>query len=239
MQLYDMHSHILPGIDDGSKSIEESVELLNALKKQGVNNVCLTPHFYTHHLSAEDFLKKRDEAFETLKPHIPKDMRVLVGAEVYATKFMFNGDDFSGACIGKSRYIMTEHSYNARFTEHTMGYFQRLIEEYNMIPILPHFERYTTLMDNPSILRELRDMGVVIQTNASSYIKKTSFFAKHKRIKFIKDGLVDILGTDVHSMTRNNPEAYTEAVEYISQKAGQEAVEKMMLNAEKIFEAAL
>lgn len=239
MQLYDMHSHILPGIDDGCQTVEKSVEVLNALKKQGINNVCFTPHFYTHHLSATDFLKKRDEAFEILKPHIPDGMRVLVGAEVYATRFMFNGDDFSGACLGKSRYIMTEHSYEARFTEHTMRYFQRLIEEYNMIPILPHFERYITLMDDPSIIYELKDMGVIIQTNASSYSKDTSFFAKRKRIKLIKEGLVDIIGTDVHSLRRNTPEAYTEAIEYISQKAGQDVVEKLMSNAEEIFKAAL
>lgn len=239
MQLFDMHSHILPGIDDGAQNVEESVELLNALKKEGINNVCLTPHFYTHHLSAEDFLKSRDEAYEKLKPHIPEDMRVVVGAEVYITKFLFNGDDFSGVRFGNSRYIMTEHSYAARFSEHTMGYFQRLIEEFNMIPILPHFERYTTLMEKPAILRELKDMGVIIQTNALSYTKKNSFFAKQKRMKFIKEGLVDILGTDVHSMTRNSPDAFSEAVEYISQKAGKDVVENMMSKAEEIFNAAL
>ena len=55
MQLYDMHSHILPGIDDGAPSVEKSLVILNELKKQGVTNVCLTPHFYTNEISAEDF----------------------------------------------------------------------------------------------------------------------------------------------------------------------------------------
>ena len=239
MQLFDMHSHILPGIDDGAKNVEQSVELLDALKKQGVTNVCFTPHFYTHQLSAADFISNRDEALEILKPHIPEGMKVIAGAEVYVTRFMFNGDDFSGACFGNSRYIMTEHSYNARFTEHTMNYFSRLIDDFDMIPILPHFERYTAIMDNPSILYELKDMGVVIQTNASSYSKKASFFSKRKRLKFIKEGLVDILGTDTHSLTHNNPYAYSEAIEYISEKAGSDIVKRMMSNSEEIFNDAL
>ena len=59
MQLYDMHSHILPGIDDGAPSVEKSLVILNELKKQGITNVCLTPHFYTNEISAEDFAAKR------------------------------------------------------------------------------------------------------------------------------------------------------------------------------------
>ena len=58
MQLYDMHSHILPGIDDGAPSVEKSLVILNELKKQGVTNVCLTPHFYTNEISAEDLPHK-------------------------------------------------------------------------------------------------------------------------------------------------------------------------------------
>ena len=64
MQFYDMHSHILPEFDDGAKSVQEALDLISVLKKQGVNNICLTPHFYTHEMSLEDFVKSRNEAFE-------------------------------------------------------------------------------------------------------------------------------------------------------------------------------
>ena len=56
MQLFDMHSHILPNIDDGAKTLEDSLKLLSCLEKQGVTNVCLTPHFYTNEISIEDFM---------------------------------------------------------------------------------------------------------------------------------------------------------------------------------------
>lgn len=77
MQLFDMHSHILPGIDDGAKTVEDSLELLSCLKNQGVTNVCLTPHFYTNEISLEDFIAERAEKFEKFKPHIPNGMNTF------------------------------------------------------------------------------------------------------------------------------------------------------------------
>ena len=87
MQLFDMHSHILPGIDDGAKTVEDSLELLSCLKNQGVTNVCLTPHFYTNEISLEDFIAERAEKFEKFKPHIPNGMNIVLGTEVYVTSF--------------------------------------------------------------------------------------------------------------------------------------------------------
>lgn len=239
MQLYDMHSHILPGIDDGATSVEKSLVILNELKKQGVTNVCFTPHFYTNEISATDFAANRQYAIEELMPHIPEGMNVVVGAEVYVSRYMFNGDDFSCACYGNSRYILTEHAYTAKFTSHTMSYFIKLIENYNMIPILPHVERYPVVINDPSIIAELKDMGVVIQTNTNSYTKKASFFSKHKLIKLIKGGFIDIIGSDAHSLHHNDPRTFTEAIDFITSKCGEQTVRKMMNNAEKIFNSAL
>ena len=239
MQLYDMHSHILPGIDDGAQSVEKSLVILNELKKQGVTNVCLTPHFYTNEISVEDFAAKRKQAVAELMPHIPDGMNVVVGAEVYVSRYMFNGDDLSCACFGNSNYILTEFAYSSQFTSHTMEYFVKLTENYNMIPILPHVERYPVLISNPSIIGELKDMGVVIQTNTNSYTKKASFFSKLKLIKLIKGGYIDVIGSDAHSLHHNDPRTFTEAIDFISAKCGQSAVRQMMSNAEEIFNSAL
>ena len=231
MQLYDMHSHILPGIDDGAPSVEKSLVILNELKKQGVTNVCLTPHFYTNEISAEDFAAQRQDAID--------GMKVVVGAEVYVTRYMFNGDDFSCACYGNSNYILTEFAYTSQFSSHTMEYFVKLTENYNMIPVLTHVERYPALINDPSIIGELKDMGVIIQTNTNSYTKKASFFSKLKLIKLIKGGYIDVIGSDAHSLTHNDPRTFTEALDFISAKCGQSTVRKMMSNAEEIFNSAL
>ena len=239
MQYFDMHSHILPNFDDGARSVDDSLGLLDCLKKQDVSNVCFTPHFYTNEMSVEDFLEKRRVAYENFLPYKPVNMNIVLGAEVYVTKFLFNCDDLSGLTYGKSRYILTEFSYSSSFSNRTLQQLNMLIENHRLIPVLPHVERYDVLISDTKALQELRDMGVVIQTNIGNYTKKSSIFKRRKLLKLIGEGMIDILGSDAHSMTHNTPEVYAQAVEMIADKCGQRTVRKMMQNAEKIFTAAL
>lgn len=239
MQYFDMHSHILPNFDDGARTIDESLGLLDCLKKQGVSNVCFTPHFYTNEMSVEDFLEKRRVAYENFLPYKPVNMNIVLGAEVYVTKFLFNCDDLSGLTYGKSRYILTEFSYSSSFSNRTLQQLNMLIENHRLIPVLPHVERYEMLMSDSEALQELRDMGVIIQTNIGNYTKKTSIFKRRKLLKLIGEGMIDILGSDAHSLAHNTPEVYTQAVGMIADKCGQRTIRKMMQNAEKIFTAAL
>lgn len=239
MQYFDMHSHILPSFDDGARTVDDSIGLLECLKKQGVSNVCFTPHFYTNEMSVENFLEKRRIAYENFLPYKPVNMNIVLGAEVYVSKYLFNSDDLSGLTYGKSRYILTEFSYSSSFSNRTLQQLNMLIENHRLIPVLPHVERYDILISDTEVLQELRDMGVVIQTNIGNYTKKSSIFKRRKLLKLIGEGMIDILGTDAHSMTHNTPEGYAQAVEMIADKCGQRTVRKMMQNAEKIFTAAL
>lgn len=239
MQLYDMHTHILPEFDDGAQSVEESLSLLRCLKKQSVTNICLTPHFYTNEMSAKDFAEKRREAYENFLPHKPEDVNIILGAEVYVTRFLFSNDDLSDLTYGNSKYILTEFSYTSSFSEKTMNDFYALIRNYGLIPVLPHVERYDALMKDSEIIRELRDMGVMIQTNIGNYTQKSSFFKKRKLLKYISEGLIDILGSDAHSMSHNSPEYFTQAIRTISEKCGRPAVKRMMQNSAEIFNSAL
>ena len=235
MELFDMHSHILPGIDDGAASVEDSVALINCLKNQGVKNICLTPHFYTNEISLEDFVDKRSQSVNKLIPNLPDDIKVVVGAEVYVTKYLFGNNDLTDITYGNSKYILTEFGYNSRFSEHTMEYFSKLIDDHGLIPVLPHVERYATLMDNTSVISELKDMGVLIQTNISNYTKKASLLRRKKMIKLINNGLIDIIGSDAHSFKHNSPELYKEAVDFIASKCGSQTLNSMMKKSEEIF----
>lgn len=239
MQYFDMHSHILPSFDDGARTVDDSLGLLDCLKKQGVSNVCFTPHFYTNEMSVENFLEKRRIAYENFLPYKPVNMNIVLGAEVYVSKFLFNSDDLSGLTYGKSRYILTEFSYSSSFSNRTLQQLNMLIENHRLIPVIPHVERYDVLISDTEALQELRDMGVVIQTNIGNYTKKSSIFKRRKLLKLINEGMIDILGSDAHSMTHNTPEVYAQTVEMIADKCGQRTVRKMMQNAEKIFTAAL
>lgn len=239
MQYYDMHSHILPDFDDGAETVDESLELIGCLERQDVTNICFTPHFYTNEMSVEDFVSKRRIAYEKFLNHKPQNINIVLGAEVFVTKFLFSNDNLSQITYGKSKYILTEFSYSSQFSEKSLNQMLMLIENYNLIPVIPHVERYSTLMSDISVLRELRDMGVLIQTNAASYGKKSPIFKRKKLLKLIDKGMIDVLGTDAHSMTHNSPEHYSQAVACIADKCGKNAVRNMMLNAEKIFNSAI
>ena len=238
MQLYDMHSHILPGFDDGAKTVEDSLALIDCLKKQGVSNICLTPHFYTHEMAPSDYIAKRNAVFESFLPHIPADVSIILGSEVYVTQFLFNGDDLSGLAYGKSGYILTEFPYSCDFGDKTMNMMDSLWSNHKLTPVLPHVERYEYLIDHPDEIESLKEYGVIIQTNISNYTDKASFFKKRKLLKMIDGGLIDILGSDTHSFTHSTPEVFSQACKTIEAKCGRHTLRNMMRNSKKIFNAA-
>ena len=239
MEYYDMHSHILPDFDDGAKTVEDSLALIDQLKKQGIYNICLTPHFYTNELSYDDYIVKRDKAFAKFIPHIPDDVSIVLGCEVYVTDYLFNNEDISGITYDNSNYILTEFGYDDSFSERTLQRFYMLIQNHGLNPVLPHVERYHNLIDHPDLIAQLKDIGVMIQTNISCYTQSASFFRKRKMLKLIDRGLIDILGSDTHSMNHNPPNVFREAIQTITQKCGARAVKRMMDNAEKIFTEAI
>ena len=229
---YDLHTHILPGVDDGAKTTDESLALIEALKKQDVENICLTPHYYTHKESLADFLFRRDAAFNELKPHIPAGVNVKLGAEVYVTKYLFSEErDLTPLCIEDTPYMITEFSYQSAFSDNTLRMIRR-IRDFGIIPILPHIERYTSLMKSKSLIYELVSLGVLIQSNFISYTDSH----KRKLLKLIKAGYIDVLSTDVHSLERNSPESITSALEYISKKTSPDVINEFNKNAKAIFE---
>ncbi len=238
MQLYDMHSHILPNFDDGSESVEESLEMLNCLSAQNVNNVCFTPHFYSNKTSVDTFALLRYEAYSKFLPHKPKKANIVLGAEVYVTHYLFSNTDISQLTYGKSRYILTEFPYASSFDGKSADYLWEIINNFNLIPVIPHVERYDALLNNTDKIEELKDLGVIIQTNIGNYAKKAPFFARQKLLKLINNGYIDIIGSDSHSMVKRTPEVFGQALDCISSKCGQDRVEKMMSTAKKIFDEA-
>ncbi len=228
---YDMHSHILPEMDDGSKSVELSLEIIEKLRAQDVKNICLTPHFYTNEESMEQFLERRKASLGKLLPVLPDDVNVCVGAEVYLSSYLFNNKDLSEICYGDSKYILCEFSFGSHFSEHTMEYFYRL-KSYGLKPVLTHIERYHHLMDDESLVENLVDEDIIIQTNVGAF---KGFSQKRKLIKYIKRGYIDIVGTDCHSLTRGNPDEYSATINLIKEKCGQEYVDHIIKTSAEIF----
>lgn len=234
MQIYyDVHTHIIPCIDDGSQSVEESLSLIEALNNQGVENIVLTPHFYTHKESAEDFISRRDEAYKELKDLIPDYVNVKLGAEVYVTEYLFAQErDLSPLCIEGTNYMITEFSYDSDFTGKSLTKLRRL-KDLGFIPVLPHVERYSALMKKKSRLEELIDMGVIIQSNFNSFTEQGK---ARKLLKFLNCGYIHILSTDVHSFFRNAPDSICKAMDVITKKCSFDVIHTLNENARDIFE---
>ena len=178
-----MHSHIRPDFDDGAKNVKESLTLINELRKQGVKNICLTPHFYTNELSYDDYLEQRNRAFEKFLPYIPEDINIVLGCEVYVTDFLFNNEDLSGITYGKSRYILTEFPYNTHFSERTKQRLYMLIQNHGTRPVIPHVERYKFLMDHPDAIAHLEDHLLVRRFDIVD--PDSAFLRNQKRIQML------------------------------------------------------
>ncbi len=212
---YDMHTHILHSVDDGARTVEDSLILINRLRRAGVTDICLTPHYYTHKESLSDFVKRRDKAFVELNAHVSDDVKLHLGAEVYVTKYLFSNDDLKSVCYKGTNYMLTEFPYSSTFSGESLVYINKLMNNYGIIPVLAHVERYPYLLKHYSVLEELIDMGVVIQSNACSF---ADFPLKIKLIKMLINGYIHLIGSDTHSLNRNSPDAYNVLNELISKK---------------------
>lgn len=228
--LVEIHSHILPGIDDGSPDIETSLNMIEALKNQGCKAIVLTPHYYSDSISLDDFLDKRDRAFDTLLSAVDDDCPKLIpAAEVYISKYLFSNENLDRLTIANSGYILVEHPFNCNFSQ---KYYERLLNlnfDYGVKPILAHIERYEALLNDEDLLDEYIAAGCLSQVNIGSFYHAHRS-VKKKLFKHLENGRVHLLGSDCHNLDSRPPE-FSAGIKEIAKKSGVEAVEVLMRNA--------
>lgn len=228
--LVEVHSHILPGIDDGSPDVETSLKMIARLKEQGAKRIVLTPHYYSDNISLDDFLRKRDRAFNHLLRELPPDSPELIpAAEVYISKYLFNAESLDELRIGNSNYVLIEHPFTASFDSSDYDRLANLYCDYGVKPVLAHIERYRELIEDPYKLDEYIEMGCLIQTNVESYAEGPRSIRK-KLIKLLNNGYIHLLGSDCHNLDSRPPE-YEKGVKNIIKKCGEESVQTLMHNA--------
>lgn len=227
----DFHSHILPGIDDGSKNIEQSVELLDMMAEDGVDIVCATPHFYMTEISIDGFINRRNEAYEKLKPQLkPEHPKILLGAEVLYNHALVHCDDTPRLCLQGTDYLLWEMPYT-KISGQIINDTEELSGTAQMKIIIAHIERYLNFTSY-SDLAELMSLDVVGQINAVSL---TSFSSRRNIKKLIKDGFVYILGTDYHRPNSSHA-LLGEAEKIISSKFDERMIKRIANNGQKILE---
>ena len=198
--MVDFHAHILPDIDDGSKSVEESLTMLNLMREQGVSTVIATPHFYANDESVDAFISRRQIAFETLKRNVPDHPEILLGAEVRYYDGISHLTDLKKLRIENSKFLLIEMPFN-QWTEYAVRELLDIASRGKITPVLAHIERYL-YMQKKDVLPRLLSNGVLLQANASFLIEHRY---RRKAIKMLKENQIHFLGSDCHNMTDRVP----------------------------------
>lgn len=228
--LVETHCHIMPGVDDGAPDIETSLAMIEKLQRQGAKKIILTPHYYSDNISLDDFLRRRDKAFNELLRELPSGSPMLIpAAEVYISRYLFNNPNIDELKIAGSNYILIEHPFSSSFSENTYDRLMNMYCDYGAKPILAHIERYPALMDDPYKLEDYINMGCLTQVNISSFVNSHRS-VKKKLIKLLNTGHIHLIGSDCHNLSSRAPE-YESGIKEIIKKSGQEAVDVLIKNA--------
>lgn len=229
----DFHSHILPGIDDGSSSVEESLEMLRMEAEQGVRHVVATPHFYAHADSPERFFARRDEAEARLRQAIADrtDLpRISVGAEVYFFRGMSESEFLPQLTIRDKGCILIEMAH-APWTEAVYQELEAIWRRRGILPIVAHIDRYIAPFRAAPILNRLAHLPVLVQANAEFFLDRST---ASMAMRMLRADQIQLLGSDCHNLTDRKPNLGA-AVARICQKLGQDALTRIYECEHELF----
>lgn len=221
----DFHTHVLPRIDDGSASVEESLALLRMEAEQGVRRVVATPHFYAQVDMPKLFLERRAAAVSRLREAMkafPELPRLSVGAEVHYFSGIGDADILPELAIDNGRYVMIEMPMTA-WTEKMYRELEKIHERFGLIPILAHVDRYIGPLQTYGIPERLMELPVVVQVNASFFQR---FSTKHMALRMLERGQIHLLGSDCHNL-KDRPVNIKQTVDLIEKKLGREAIARI------------
>lgn len=231
-RIVDFHSHILPGIDDGSASLEESIAMLRMEAEQGIHHVVATPHFYAQHDSIEAFWDRRAEAESSLRKEMEKyeDVPELtVGAEVYFFRGISQSDVLQKLTIGKSPYCMLEMPVTP-WTDSMYRELEQIYYDQGITPIVAHVDRYFTRFRTFGIPEKLGGLPVLVQANASFFCG----YSAARAIRMLQKDQIHLLGSDCHNMRSRQPNL-DKAIQRIHKHIGIEGLEHITQIQSSIF----
>ena len=192
--MIDFHSHILPNIDDGSKSMEETISLLEEAEKAGFTKIVSTSHYMEQYYETNE--EQRLELINKVKEQ-SQGIDLFLGSEIYVTeeliKLLHNK---KASTINNTKYVLFELPLNAKEIG-AKEIIYKLIEN-DYIPIIAHPERYSYVQKDINYIKELTQMGALLQANYGSIIGMYGNKAKKTVKKLLKNDEIQFLGSDVH-----------------------------------------
>lgn len=228
--LIELHSHILPGMDDGSDSVEQSLAMLRREAEQGVGMVCVTPHYHSRLESIPAFCERRAAALENLLAAAPAGLpRILPAAETAFFSGIGRCAGLEQLCIQGTRTLLLEMPF-AAWNEVQAGEVSALVLDWGFQVILVHPERFCFSSGNRGILRRLAQLPIGLQINAESLLH---WRTRRLGLELLELARYPLLGSDCHNLT-SRPPNLKEGRAVIERKLGQTFLDQMDENAERV-----
>ena len=230
----DVHTHILPGVDDGSKNMEQSLAMLELAYAEGIRTVFLTSHFdcYTERPSASELLEKTRVLQEEISKIHP-DMKLLTGNEILYSYGVLEALTAGKALtMNNTSYVLVEFYPTEEYSVIKKALRQLMNAGYQ--PIIAHVERIRCLRNQWNLLDELKEQDVLFQMNASSL--SGSFLDSKVRYcrKLIRESYIDLIATDAHDMDQRKP-LYANAAKWIYENCGEEEMNYLCRECAELF----
>lgn len=224
--LIDIHSHILPGVDDGSDSFEKSMRMLKCAADDGITEIILTPHNKPGHRHVH--FSKMTFAAEKLQELMAREsigINLYLGSELYYRSGLPEEiENEMSATLAGSRYVLLEFSPLEDYEHIRKGAYSLLMGGY--YPVLAHVERYQNVCSKKDGVDELIDMGCYIQVNAGSVMGKNGVKVKRIVRNMLKRRQVHFVATDAHDLKKRAP-YLADCAAFISKKYGEDYSEKL------------
>ena len=228
----DIHSHVLPFLDDGAEDVKTAVEIVKECINQGITTIVCTPHYlHNKEESVDDFIKRRNESYRLLKSELEKqkitDIDFRLAAEVNFNCDLSEVENIEKLAIEGTDYILIEMP-GAAWQDGMFDYLYTLIAKKNLIPIIAHVERY---YQNEREFQKLEKLQVYFQVNAPAFLDKAD---KKNADKLLKNKKIHLIGTDTHNL-KNRFVKMKDGFSYIEKKTSREYLKYLTENGFKVI----
>ena len=236
--MVDLHTHILPGMDDGAQTPEDSLALLQEEKRQGVHRLALTPHFYRHRESLSDFLTRREAAAQKLKAAIAAlpeaEQEQLpewkLAAEVAWMPGLSGCSGLEQLCYAGTRSILIEPPM-APWDRRMFDELYDFMSHTGLTPVIAHIDRYWQCQSKDAI-SELLSLGLPVQLSSEALLH---FSHRRRALEYLKQGYAQLLMSDCHSLHRRPPNL-AEGMRVAEKKLGAELLSALRQQCSDIYD---
>lgn len=199
-QIVDIHCHVLPGVDDGPRTMEDSLAILREATKQGIDAMIVTPHFHPGRYKV--YADQIHETLRAVNAELRREenpIRLIPGQECYYYSGLVRELEAGRVLtMAGTRYVLVEFEPDVLYSmiQHAL----RDLINSGYKPIVAHYERYRCLYNRTERLDELHNQGAMLQLNFDRLLERDSFLHRNVWRRQLKDGYVDFLGSDTHGM---------------------------------------